>query len=161
MEEPMDDRRKDHGHHRQERHAAVQGEEERKDFAARRLDLVHRAHAGQDHGGVQQSINQAESGDPVVAGDPNAQGEDDLLIALLPGSRHQEVASILARQLVVAKALAAHGVDAKRLKLGNVSTGSSRVQFIIESRVAPRSIKAPFPAAPQAPPAETPPPQAP
>jgi len=60
----------------------------------------------------------------------------------------------------VAKALTAHGVDAKRLKLGNVSSGSGRVQFIIESRSAPRNIKARFPAAPQTAP-ETPPPQAP
>jgi len=52
----------------------------------------------------------------------------------------------------VAKTLAAHGVDAKRLKLGNVSAGSSRVQFIIESRVTPKSFKMPFPATPQAPP---------
>jgi len=48
----------------------------------------------------------------------------------------------------VAKSLAAHGVDAKRLKLGNVSAGSSRVQFIIESRVAPKSMKMPLPATP-------------
>jgi lipid-A-disaccharide synthase len=37
--------------------------------------------------------------------------DDDRVIALLPGSRHQEVASILARQLVVAKALVAHQSD--------------------------------------------------
>jgi hypothetical protein len=61
----------------------------------------------------------------------------------------------------VAKALAARGVDAKRLKPGNVSKGSGRVQFIIESRVAPRSIRGPFLGVPQAPPPETPPPPVP
>jgi hypothetical protein len=57
-------------------------------------------------------------------------------------------ATMRGRVQEVAKTLAAHGVDAKRLKLGNVSAGSSRVQFIIESRVAPKSIKIPFPATP-------------
>ena len=69
----------------------------------------------------------------------------------------------------VVKTLAAHGVDAKRLKLGNVSSGSSRVQFIIESRVVPKSNKTLFPGmpppapqdAPQVIPPETPAPQAP
>ena len=61
----------------------------------------------------------------------------------------------------VAKTLAAHGVDAKRLKLGNVSAGSSRVQFIIESRVTPKSFKMPFPGTPQSPLPETPFPQTP
>jgi hypothetical protein len=61
----------------------------------------------------------------------------------------------------VVKALAAHGVDTKRLKLGNVSTGSSRVQFIIASRVAPKTIKAPFPGAPPTPATETAPAAAP
>jgi hypothetical protein len=60
----------------------------------------------------------------------------------------------------VAKTLAAHGVDARRLKLGNVSSGSSRVQFIIESRIAPKSGKAPFPGAPQVTPSEMPQPEA-
>jgi outer membrane protein OmpA-like peptidoglycan-associated protein len=70
-------------------------------------------------------------------------------------------ATMRGRAQEVVKALAAHGVDAKRLKLGNVSTGSSRVQFIIESRVAPKTIKAPFPGAPPAPATETPPAPAP
>jgi OOP family OmpA-OmpF porin len=48
----------------------------------------------------------------------------------------------------VIKTLAAHGVDAKRLKVGNVSSGSSRVQFIIESRVAPKINKTPHPGMP-------------
>jgi len=70
-------------------------------------------------------------------------------------------ATMRGRAQDVAKALAAHGVDAKRLKLGNVSTGSGRVQFIIESRVVPKTIRAPFPGVPQAPPPETPPPPVP
>jgi Thrombospondin type 3 repeat len=70
-------------------------------------------------------------------------------------------ATMRGRAQEVVKALAAHGVDAKRLKLGNVSTGSSRVQFIIESRVAPKTIKAPFPGAPPAPAPEAPPAPAP
>ena len=70
-------------------------------------------------------------------------------------------ATMRGRAQEVALILAAHGVDTKRLKLGNVSSGSGRIQFIIESRVAPKSGKALFPAAPQAPPPETPPPQAP
>ncbi len=61
----------------------------------------------------------------------------------------------------VVKALVAHGVNTKRLKLGNVSAGSSRVQFIIESRVVPKSVKPLFPGAPQAPSPEPLPPQAP
>ena len=67
-------------------------------------------------------------------------------------------ATMRGRAQEVAKTLAAHCVDAKRLKLGNVSAGSSRVQFIIESRVTPKSFKMPFPATPQAPPPEAPPP---
>jgi hypothetical protein len=70
-------------------------------------------------------------------------------------------ATMRGRAQEVAKVLAAHGVDAKRLKLGNVSAGSGRVQFIIESRVAPKSIKTPFPGTPQAPPLETPAPKVP
>jgi hypothetical protein len=65
-------------------------------------------------------------------------------------------ATMRGRAQEVAKTLTAHGVDAKRLKLGNVSTGSSRVQFIIESRVTPKIVRAPFPGVPQAPPPETP-----
>jgi hypothetical protein len=68
-------------------------------------------------------------------------------------------ATMRGRAQAVAKALTAHGVDAKRLKLGNVIAGSGRVQFIIESRVVPKSIKAPFPGTPQAPAHETPSPQ--
>jgi outer membrane protein OmpA-like peptidoglycan-associated protein len=70
-------------------------------------------------------------------------------------------ATMQGRAQQVAKVLAAHGVDAKRLKIGNVSSGAGRVQFIIESRVAPKSIKSPFPATPLPPPPETPSPQAP
>ena len=70
-------------------------------------------------------------------------------------------ATMRGRAQEVLKTLSAHGVDAKRLKLGNVSSGSSRVQFIIESRIAPKSLKAPWPATPLPPPTEALPPQAP
>ncbi len=69
-------------------------------------------------------------------------------------------ATMRGRAQEVALILAAHGVDTKRLKVGNVSSGSSRVQFIIENRVAPKSVKAPFPATSLPPPPEAPPPQA-
>jgi hypothetical protein len=71
-------------------------------------------------------------------------------------------ATMRGRAQEVLKTLSAHGVDAKRLKLGNVSSGSSRVQFIIESRIAPKSLKAPWLATPlPPPPTEALPPQAP
>jgi outer membrane protein OmpA-like peptidoglycan-associated protein len=60
-------------------------------------------------------------------------------------------ATMRGRAQEVAKQLAAHGVDAKRLKQGNVSTGSGRVQFIIENRVALKVIKPPMPGVPSAP----------
>jgi hypothetical protein len=73
-------------------------------------------------------------------------------------------ATIKGRAQGVIKALGTMGVDGKRLKVGTVSGGGSRVQFIIESRVAPKVNTPPMPMSlptEAAPPAAAPPSPAP
>jgi OmpA-OmpF porin, OOP family len=69
-------------------------------------------------------------------------------------------ATLRGRAQAVIKVLSTHGVDGKRLKVGNVTTGSGRVQFIIENRTAPKNLRPPMPTVPSpeppAPPAQTP-----
>jgi hypothetical protein len=54
-------------------------------------------------------------------------------------------ATMKGRAQEVIKALSSMGVDSKRLKTGTVSGGGSRVQFVIENRVAPKANPPPMP----------------
>ncbi len=59
---------KEDGGKSKESYPAEKGVKGSEEFAAERFHMVHRAHSCQDHGGVQEGIDQAQTAEEVISG---------------------------------------------------------------------------------------------
>lgn len=77
VQHAMRDRREQQAHERNENQPAEQGVERSKEFCAIRFQFIHRSHARENHGCIQQRIDPRQPRNKMIANDAYAQGESD------------------------------------------------------------------------------------
>jgi hypothetical protein len=76
VKDPVNQRSKDYSGYRNEQQAAEQGIRRSKELGSAAMQFIDRPHASQDHGRVQQCINQTQPAYPMIPGYPNAQSKE-------------------------------------------------------------------------------------
>ena len=69
----MHDRREEHAHHDQKDDSGVEGVGRREQLGGRSVELPHRTHAAQDHGGVECGVDPRHVSEDVVTDDTDGQ----------------------------------------------------------------------------------------
>src|SRR4051812_2380205 len=77
VQETMEDRREKNTRDEQDSEAAVKGIQARKELAAEGERLMHRTHAAEEHGGVQESVDPAQVLEHAIADHPDEQRDDN------------------------------------------------------------------------------------
>src|SRR5258708_29332614 len=123
MQYPVDDRREHDRRDHQHRESGVERVDSGEELSPRRLRIVHRAHAREDHRGVDERIEPVERFEPVISRHADGERDDDHDEADTP--RLHQALPVDLRECEALVAVLEHHVASPADSRGGVSSAKS------------------------------------